>query len=69
VPDAVTVNVVVVLRAMVLFAGCVSEVVVFIVTAVAAEAVEQPLAFVTVTLKLPALVTLIACVVAPFDQR
>jgi hypothetical protein len=39
------------------------------VTAVAAEVEPQPLAFVTVTLYEPEVVTLMACVVAPFDQR
>ena len=39
------------------------------VTVVDAEVALQPLAFVTVTLYEPDVVTLIACVVAPFDQR
>jgi hypothetical protein len=39
------------------------------VTAVAAEVVLQPVAFVTVTLYEPAVLTLIDCVVAPVDQR
>jgi hypothetical protein len=39
------------------------------VTVVAAEVALQPLAFVTVTLNEPEVVTLIDCVVAPFDQR
>jgi len=39
------------------------------VTDVAAEVALQPLAFVTVTLNEPEVVTLIDCVVAPFDQR
>jgi len=39
------------------------------VTDVAAEVALQPLAFVTVTLYEPEVVTLIDCVVAPFDQR
>ena len=39
------------------------------VTVVAAEVALQPLAFVTVTLYEPEVVTLIDCVVAPFDQR
>jgi len=41
----------------------------FTVTAVDAEVALQPLAFVTVTLYEPDAVTLIDCVVAPFDQR
>jgi len=39
------------------------------VTVVAAEVALQPLAFVMVTLYEPVVVTLIDCVVAPFDQR
>jgi hypothetical protein len=39
------------------------------VTVVGAEVALQPLAFVTVTLHEPVVVTLIDCVVAPFDQR
>ena len=39
------------------------------VTVVAEEVALQPLAFVTVTLYEPVLVTLIDCVVAPFDHR
>jgi len=39
------------------------------VTVVAADVALQPLAFVTVTLYEPDVVTLIDCVVAPFDQR
>jgi len=39
------------------------------VTEVAAAVALQPLAFVTVTLYEPEVVTLIDCVVAPFDQR
>ena len=39
------------------------------VTVVAADVALQPLAFVTVTLYEPEVVTLIDCVVAPFDQR
>jgi hypothetical protein len=38
------------------------------VTDVAAEVALQPLALVTVTLKLPEAVTLMDCVVAPFDH-
>jgi hypothetical protein len=34
-----------------------------------AEAAEQPAAFVTHTTKLPAVVTEMLCVVAPFDQK
>ena len=39
------------------------------VTDVVAEVALQPLALVTVTLYEPDVVTLIDCVVAPFDQR
>jgi hypothetical protein len=39
------------------------------VTAKAAEVEEQPLAFVTLTVKEPAAETVIDCVVAPVDQR
>jgi hypothetical protein len=39
------------------------------VTVLAADVALQPLAFVTVTLYEPEVVTLIDCVVAPFDQR
>ena len=39
------------------------------VTVVAADIALQPLAFVTITPYEPELVTLIDCVVAPFDQR
>ncbi len=40
------------------------------VTAVAAEiGLWQPAAFVTCTVKLPEVVTLIICVVAPFDHK
>lgn len=39
------------------------------VTAVGAEVAEQPEASVTVTVKLPELLTVIDCVVAPLDQR
>jgi len=39
------------------------------VTVVGAEVALQPLALVTVTLNEPEVVTLIDCVVAPFDQR
>ena len=41
----------------------------FTVTTVGTEAVLQPLAFVTVTLYDPEALTVIACVVAPVDQR
>ena len=41
----------------------------FTVTVVAAEAEVHPLGFVTVTQYEPEAITLIACVVAPFDQR
>ena len=41
----------------------------FTVTAVDAEVAEQPLAFVTATLKLPVALTVIDCVVAPFDHK
>ena len=40
-----------------------------IVTVVAAETALQPLAFVTVTLYWPALLTTSDCPVAPFDHR
>jgi hypothetical protein len=39
------------------------------VTVVAEDVAEQPFAFVTVTLYAPELLTVIDCVVAPFDQR
>ena len=41
----------------------------FTVTTVAADVALQPLAFVICTVYEPAMVTLIDCVVAPFDQR
>ncbi len=41
----------------------------FAVTTVGDDAALHPLAFVTVTLKLPLALTVMACVVAPVDQR
>jgi len=53
-------------------AGCAvidSAVTGFEVTTNGAEVAEQPLAFVTVTVYVPAAETVIDCVVAPVDQR
>ena len=42
---------------------------VFLVTVIGAEAAEQPELFVTVTVNVPELVTLMFCVVAPDDHK